>query len=167
MDRCRFVAMEEKYLPDVLDIYNYYVLNSTATFHIQPLSAEEMRQLVFFRDDKYRTFVIFDGDTLCGYCILRPYHQREAYAHTAEITLYLKHDHTNRGIGGIAFDFLEEFAKRQNMHVLITSICSENTASIKLCEKKGFIRCAHFKEVGRKFGRILDVVYYQKILDTP
>lgn len=166
MTSYRFLSMEEQYVPAVLDIYNYYVEHSTATFHLHPLSADEMRQIVFFDNSRYEAFVILDEDTVCGYCILQPYHKREAYARTAEVTLYLRHDLTSRGLGGIAFDYLESVARERGIHVLIASICGENTGSIKLCEKKGYVQCAHLREVGMKFGRLLDVVYYQKMLDS-
>lgn len=60
---------------------------------------------------------------------------------------------------------LEKMAKKTDIKVLIGVISGDNQQSIKLFEKCGFEKCAHFKKVGEKFGKILDVVAYQKILD--
>jgi Sortase and related acyltransferases len=161
---CRFVKMSEEYLPEVLAIYNYYVKNDTATFHIDLLNLEEMRPIVFFDNPKYQTFLIFKGDDLCGYVLLTQYKKREAYDGTAEVTIYLKPECTGCGIGSEALQHIENFARQANFHSLISIICGENNSSIRLFEKNGYQKCAHFKEVGQKFGRWLDVVDYQKMI---
>jgi phosphinothricin acetyltransferase len=61
-------------------------------------------------------------------------------------------------------ELTEEFAQRTGIHVLIVTICGENNMSIKLFEKNGYFKCAHYKEVGKKFGQWLNVVAYQKII---
>lgn len=165
MAEVKFVEINETYLPQVLEIYNYYVQKSTATFNTQPLTLEEMRQIVYYSDPRFKTFVIFDQDRLCGYCILARYKAREAYSITAEATLYLHPEFTGKGIGSQALQFLESLARQNQFHSLISIICGENTASIKLFEKNGYTKCAHFKEIGKKFGRLLDVVEYQKIIE--
>lgn len=161
-----FEEICDKYLSEVLSIYTYYVLNTTATFHAHALSESEMRELVFFDDPKYKTFIIKTEDIICGYVILTQYKKREAYDETAEVTVYLKSDYTSIGIGSLAVKYIEDYAKGQKMHVLIAGICGENTKSIKLFEKSGYKKCAHYEEVGKKFGKRLDVVYYQKILGS-
>lgn len=164
MDTYRFEKVAEKDLASVTEIYNYYVINTTATFSEKPFSCSEMRELVFFDNPRYSAFVILEGENLCGYCILTQFNKREAYDHTAEITIYLKPEYTGKGIGTVAVQFIENVAKGRGIHVLIAIICGENTASIKLFEKNGYEKCAHYKEVGKKFGRFLDVVSYQKII---
>lgn len=160
----KFIEMNEDYLPRVLEIYNHYVQTSTATFHTQPLTLEEMRPIVFYEDPRFKAFVIFAAEQLCGYCILARFKAREAYRITAEATLYLHPDFTGKGIGSQVLTFLEDLARQNGFHSLIASICGENTPSIKLFEKNGYTKCAHFKEIGKKFGRLLDVVDYQKLL---
>lgn len=159
-----FEEMREEFLPKVHEIYNYYVLNSTATFHTKQVSDEEMREIVYHHRDLYRTFVALDGQEVCGYCIMAPFKKREAYDCTAEITVYLKHDYSGKGVGSLAVKCIEEYAREKRIHSLIAIICGENTASIKLFEKNGYDKCAHIKEAGVKFGRMLDVVCYQKVL---
>ncbi len=164
MVEVKFVEITETYLPQVLEIYNHYIENSTATFHTKPLTSEEMRRIVFFTNPKLKTFVIKDRDQVCGYSILGCYKEREAYSITAEVTIYLHPDYTAKGIGSQALRSTEELARQNQFHSLISVICGENTASIKLFEKNGYAKCAHYKEIGSKFGRLLDVVEYQKLL---
>lgn len=165
MSDIEFREIREEHLGEVLKIYNHYVENSTATFHMHALSADEMSSLVFFEDPKYRAYAICCGAKVCGYVILSQYKKREAYDLTAGVTIYLKPEQTGKGIGPRAVSFIEEFAREQGMHALIAGICGENARSIALFEKCGYLKCAHYREVGRKFGRVLDVVEYEKILE--
>lgn len=160
----RFIEMNEEFLPQVLKIYNYYIQNSTATFHVKTISPEEMRRIVFYIDPRFKAFVILNPDQVCGYCILARFKEREAYGITAEATIYLAPDYTGTGIGSQALNFLENLARQNGFHSLIGGICAENKASIKLFAKNGYTKCAHYKEIGKKFGRLLDVVEYQKLL---
>jgi phosphinothricin acetyltransferase len=160
----RFQAMTEEYLDDVLQIYNHYILNTTATFHSQLLTREEMREIVFFTNDRYKTFLVCDGDMVCGYVLITQYKKREAYDGTAEVTVYLKPGFTGKGVGSSAIKYIEEYARKQKLHVLVATICGQNQASIQLVENNGYIKCAHYKEVGQKFGQMLDIVGYQKII---
>lgn len=165
MNGIHMEELTEEHLKDVLDIYNYYVLNSTATWHYHTLTEEEMRQIVFSEDDRYKSFVIRENGSLCGYVLIHQYKTREAYGDTAEMTIYLKDESRGKGIGPAAIRYIEAFAKEKGIHVLISSISGDNTASIRLFEKCGYEKCAHFREVGKKFGKLLDNVVYQKILD--
>ena len=164
MNDYRFEDMKPEYLGPVLAIYNHYILNSTATFHIQPLALDEMKDIVFHDNPRYRAIVVFLETEICGYGYLAPYRKREAYDGTAEITIYLKPEATGRGLGSKIVEYLEEMARGAGIHTLIAVICGENQASIKLFKKNGYVQCANLREVGQKFGRFLDVVCYQKIL---
>jgi phosphinothricin acetyltransferase len=159
-----FEELREECIGEVLAIYNYYILNSTATFHAQVLSLDEMREIVFFENPKYKTYLIKSENDICGYVLLTQFKKREAYDETAEVTIYLKPEYTGKGIGSKALTFIEDVAVRQKFHVLIAGICAENSGSIRLFEKSGYFKCGHFKEVGKKFGKRLDVLYFQKIV---
>jgi L-amino acid N-acyltransferase YncA len=164
MNSVVFAEIREEHLPHVLDIYTHYILHSTATFHIHVLTIEEMREIVFFTDPRYRTYVIKDGALIIGYVILSKHKLREAYDATAEITIYLRPEYAGKGIGGQAISLMEEWAVKQKFHVIVSSICGQNLSSIKLFRKHGYVECAHYREVGYKFGQYLDVVVFQKIL---
>jgi L-amino acid N-acyltransferase YncA len=164
MMKYMFEKMREEYLVDVLDIYTYYILNSTATFHKKPLSVGEMKELVIFENSRYETYVIKDETEVVGYVILTQHKKREAYDSTAEVTIYLRSSCIGKGIGSIAINFIEDIARQKEFHVLVATICGDNINSIRLFEKNGYFKCAHYKEVGRKFGKWLDLVAYQKLL---
>lgn len=161
----QFVAMRDEYLQQAADIYNYYVSHTTVTFHTELLSAEQMKPIVYQDDPIYATFAILDEGELCGYAYTAPYKKRQAYRISAEVTLYLSPGHTGKGIGSQALRLLEKHAAGQGIRTLLAVICSENEASAALFAEHGYEQCAHFKEVGMKFGRILDVIVFQKILD--
>lgn len=164
MNEVCFTPVCDENLTQIMDVYNHYVFYTTVTFSIHPFSHEEIKNMVYFDNKRYSSFIITFDNTFCGYCILGPYKKREAYAKTAEVSIYLKKEFTGKGIGTKALTFLEQKAIERNMHVLIAIICEENTASISLFKKCGYDTCAHLKEVGYKFERNLDVVFLQKIL---
>ncbi len=164
MNQCQFNELTEAHLPEVLAIYNDYVVKSTATFHLEPIAAEEMRSIVFFDKPRYRSYVITENNTICGYCILTNFKKREAYDISAEVTVYLRPESTGRGYGSAALQHLEQLARQHDIHSLIAIICGENEASRRLFAKNGYSQCACYKEVGKKFGRLLDVVCFQKVL---
>jgi L-amino acid N-acyltransferase YncA len=149
----------------VKEIYDYYILNSTATFHKDLISIEELKSVILIAHPKYKSFLIdYDGVT-CGYCYISQYKKRQAYDRTAEITIYLKPEYSGKGIGEETLKLLETVAKNNEICVLIGIITGENQASIGLFKKCGYEKCAHFKKVGKKFDRLLDVVAYQKIIN--
>jgi L-amino acid N-acyltransferase YncA len=164
MNSIQFGELKDADIRAVLEIYNYYVLNTTVTFHSHALTESEMRKIVFFDLPKYRTFAIWDENGICGYVILTRFKEREAYDGTAEVTVYLKQGFTGKGIGTLALRYIEGYAKTRDIHVLIASIAGNNEASIRLFLKNGYTECAHYREVGMKFGKLLDVVACQKII---
>jgi L-amino acid N-acyltransferase YncA len=157
-----FFPVTNNDLAAILAIYNHYILNSTATFHSEKLSRHDLEEFLFVAHPKYPSFLIKDHDEMIGYCFLTRYKKRQAYDRSAELSIYLKPEFTGTGIGLVALNHLEAAAKSSGIHVLVGTICGENHASIRLMEKAGFSRCAHLKHIGEKFGKILDVVIYQK-----
>lgn len=160
----QFIKVKEEHIDALREIYLYYIQHSTATYHKREISREEMRALLIFDNPKYESYGIWKQKELCGYVILTKYKEREAFDYTAEVTIYLKAAYSNRGIGKIAVEFIESRARVKEIHTLIALICGENIGSIRLFEKMGYKKCAHYKEVGYKFNRWLDLVCYQKML---
>lgn len=177
MSVVRFQPIEEQHLPEVLSIYNYYVEHTTVSFHTELLSLEQMRAQIMNVPAHYKSYVIIeelDSDessisssaetTIAGYILMTQHKNKQAYDVTAEVTVYLKPGQTGRGLGGKSLSFLEEAGKESGFHVLIATVCTENTNSIALFERYGYEKCAHFREVGYKFGKRLDIASYQKII---
>lgn len=160
----QFELINESDLPAVLEIYNHYVLHTTATFHAKALSLSEMRELVFFENPKYRTYIIKENTQIQGYVLLTQHKKREAYDTTGEVTVYLNPDQTGKGLGSLAVKFIEGISKENGFHVILATICGENEKSIRAFERNGYVKCAHYHEVGKKFGKWLDVVAYEKIV---
>lgn len=157
-----FVPVTSSDLETIAEIYNYYIENSTATFHSGKVSGEDLREFLFLSDPRYPSFLIQGGGETIGYCILSRYKNRQAYDRSAELSIYLTPESTGRGIGLLALRRLEDAARSAGISVLVGTLCEENRSCIRLMEKAGFTRCAHLKHIGEKFGRILDVVIYQK-----
>lgn len=162
------ITFEKATLNDLVaikKIYDYYIAETTATFHTHPISFEELREIIPFYHKKYQSFVVKADGKAAGYCYLAPFKKRQAYDRTAEVTVYLKPEYCGQGIGYKTVTFMEEVAKKKDIKVLLGAITGSNENSIRLFAKCGFEKCAHYKEVGQKFDELLDLVVYEKILD--
>lgn len=157
-----FKTITKANIPEALAIYNWYVLNSTATFHLEAIPQEELERMVSLGHSKYQSFVILFNDEICGFCYLSQFRYKEAYDKSAEITLYLKQGFTGKGIGKTTLQFLENVAAENGIKNLVAVITEGNKESIILFEKQGYFKVGHLKNIGIKFGKALDVVSYQK-----
>jgi L-amino acid N-acyltransferase YncA len=148
----------------VKEIYDYYIENSTSTYYTEKISIGELKEFIPVEHKKYKSFIIKVDNEPCGFCYISQYKKRQAYDRTAELSLYLRPEYSGKGIGKSVIEFLEKTAQNNGISVLIGIISGDNESSIKLFEKNGYEKCAHYKQVGEKFGKVLDVVSYQKIL---
>jgi phosphinothricin acetyltransferase len=160
-----FKTIEDQDFPVIKEIYDWYIEHSTATFHTEPIRIDQLKEFIFIRHPKYSSFLILLNNEVAGYCFLTYYKNRQAYDRTAEITIYLKDNFRGKGLGSKAIAHLETKAKENGLKNLVGIISGDNEGSIALFEKSGYSKCAHFKNVGEKFGKILDVVAFQKELD--
>lgn len=157
-----FTEVIPEHLSALAEILNYYVANTTVTFHTETVSVDDMKGKLFFDQPWYRSYTILNGDSVIGYCAVSQWKKQEAYRHTAEVNIYLDHNCTGKNVGTIALKHLEKFALQNKISTLIAGLCIENYPSKRVFEKNGYEHCAHFKNVGVKFGRVLDVIYLQK-----
>jgi phosphinothricin acetyltransferase len=164
MDNILFKPIKEKDLPEILDIYCYYIKNSTATCQIDPIDLAQMKKIVLPESSRYKSFVIYCDESICGYILFTRFKEREAFNNTAEVTIYLKPSFTGKGIGGRSLSKIETEAKAAGIHTLVALISSENECSIKLFERNKYLKCADFKEVSYKFGRYFGLTCYQKMI---
>ncbi len=163
MKKISFKEADENDLDIILDIYNYYILNTTANYYRKSVSSDILRSHIFINHDRYKTYLVYDQNEFAGFCYLTQFRKKDAYHRTGEIGVYLLPEHTRKKIGEQIITYLESVAKANQFKVIIASISNENTASNKLVQRMGFTKCAHYKEVAEKFGRLLDVIDYQKI----
>jgi phosphinothricin acetyltransferase len=157
-----FEEIKEQDLSEVKKIFDWYIEKTTATFYTEPIHLDQLREFIYINNPLYKSNLIILNKEIVGYCELTNYKKPQAYNRTAEITIYLKPAFCNRGIGIIALNHLEKIAKKNGLKNLIGIITGDNKGSIALFEKSGFIKCAHFKNVGEKFNKVLDVVAFQK-----
>ncbi len=146
------------------DIQNHYVVNSTATFHIEPLTLEQRLAWLENRSSTHPVTVAQAEGAIAGWGALEVFRGRTAYRGTAEFSVYVHHDWHRRGIGRAIMTDLVTRARELKFHALVGGCCSETTPVIALLEALGFERVAHFREVGRKFDRWLDVVFLERLL---
>jgi GNAT superfamily N-acetyltransferase len=107
-----FLPVTENDLDAIRKIYDHYILNTTATFHNEPITLPELREFLFIANPKYPSFVMKERDRIIGYCFLTRFKKRQAYDRTAELSIYIQPEYTGRGIGVLALKYLEDAAKK-------------------------------------------------------
>lgn len=147
-------------------IYNPEVLESTVTFDLVPRTLEDQLAWQHERSGAHAVLVAVDDDTgeLVGYASLSAYKERAAYATTVEDSVYIRRDQQGRGVGRLLLTELVGVATAHGFHAVMARIVGGHDASIALHAALGFEIVGTEREVGRKFGRWLDVVVMQKLL---
>lgn len=154
----------EEDLPAITDIYNKAILTTTATFDTTVKTIKEQRR--WFRAHKKQNPLLvaeLDG-TMVGWGSLSQWSDRCAYADTAELSVYVAERHRGKGVGREIMKRLLFEGKKNGLHVVLSRIAEGNQGSIHLHESLGFFHVGVMKEVGVKFGRLLDVFLMEKIL---
>jgi phosphinothricin acetyltransferase len=159
----------EKQLPEILDIFNDAILNSTALYDYKIRTMVTMNA---WYEDKlkgnYPVIGVFDeNDVLMGFATYGMFRVRPAYKYTVEHSVYVRPDKRGMGIGKILLHEIVIKATEQDYHVMVGVIDASNTVSMRLHENEGFVLTGIMKEVGYKFGKWLDAAFYQLILSTP
>lgn len=149
----------------IAEIYNQAILTTTATFDLEPKPVEDRQQWLKARADRFPVLVGEVGGAVVGFTSLSPWSDRAAYDGTAETALYVHSSHRGRGIGRKLKVRIIEEARRLKFHTLIARVTEDSAASIHLNLQAGFVIVGTMREVGRKFGRLLDVHIMQKMLD--
>ena len=152
-------------LPAITEIYNEAIRTTTATFDTEPKSEAEQLKWFQSHDDRHPILVaVLDGKVV-GWASLSKWSDRCAYADTAETSFYVKSEYRGRGVGRQLKAAIIEAARRSRFHSLIARVAEGSHESLHLNEEFGFTRAGTLKEVGRKFGRLLDVHLLQKMLE--
>lgn len=155
-------------LPSILEIYNEAVRNTTATYDYEPRTLEH--RVAWFEDHEkhnYPVFVAEAGDgSIAGWSSLNRYHDRKGYQFTADNSVYVGAGWRGQGVGRSLMPPLIQAARDRGLHVILAGVDAENEASLRLHASFGFEKVAHFRQVGFKFGRWLDVVYLELVLES-
>ena len=160
----------ERHAAAILDIFNDAIVNSTALYDYQPRTAQNM--LSWFEAKRAGGFpVIGMEDTsgqLLGFCSWGSFRAYPAYKYTVEHSVYVHPQHRGRGLGRQLMELLiEEARRRGDVHVIVGAIDAANAGSIALHKNLGFEHVGQMPQVGFKFGRWLDLAFYQLTLQTP
>jgi L-amino acid N-acyltransferase len=145
-------------------IYNREVTESTATFDLVPRSIEEQRGWLAARSGAYAAVVAEIDGRVAGFGSLSPYKDRPAYSTSVEDSVYVDPEFQRRGVGRALLDELVSVAVAHGFHAVFARIVGDHEASITLHRRAGFEVVGIEREVGRKFGRWLDVVVMQRLL---
>jgi phosphinothricin acetyltransferase len=152
-------------LPQLLAIYNDIILHTTAVYDYEPHTLEMRKQ--WFETKKQQGFPVFvaeDEGTIQGFSSIGPFRAWAAYKYSVENSVYVAIEKRGKGIGKLLIPPLVEAAKELKLHTIIASIDATNEASLKLHKRFGFEEVAHFRQVGWKFERWLDLKFLQLIL---
>ena len=145
-------------------IYNLEVTDSTVTFDLVPRTLDEQRAWLSARSGAHAVLVAEDGGEVVGFASLSPYRDRPAYSTTVEDSVYVRRDQQGKGIGKLLLGDLVGLARSHGFHAMMGRIVGGHDASIALHRSLGFEIVGTEREVGRKFGRWLDVVVMQLLL---
>lgn len=152
----------------IADIYNVYIRDTIITFEQDPIdTAEIARRLAAIQDKRLPWLVIEDlASQLCGYAYAGEWKPRAAYRYAVEVSIYLDMNRAQRGMGSALYSELFERLPKLGVHTALAGIALPNDVSVGLHEKFGMVKVAHMSEVGHKFGRWIDVGYWQRVFDA-
>jgi phosphinothricin acetyltransferase len=153
-------------LPAITEIYNQAILATTATFDTEPKNLEEQKVWFESHSPKYPVLVAEENGKVIAWASLSKWSDRCAYSDTAEISLYVEEKSRGKGIGRKLLEAIIREGEKADLHSIIARIAEGNETSIYLHRSVGFEHIGIMKEVGRKFGRLLDVYLMQKIYRT-
>lgn len=143
-------------------IYNHYIATTTISFEEEPVAPADMAQrIVDVLAANLPWLVMCEGDKLIGYAYATKWRVRAAYRYAVESSVYLDAACAGKGAGTMLYEALLVELRRRDLHLVIGGIAQPNEASVRLHERLGFTKVAHFSEVGLKFGRWVDVGYWQ------
>lgn len=150
-------------------IYNHYILNTAVTFEEAEISAAEAQSRIHEAQDQSLPYIIREdkAGSVMGYAYASKWKGRCAYRYSVEVSVYLHPDKTGRGTGTQLYAELLERLTELEYHAVIGGISLPNPASIALHEKFGMKKVAQFSEIGFKFGKWVDVGYWQGLLKRP
>lgn len=153
----------------ILAILNDAIVTSTALYDYVPRPPEAMA--TWFANKEKGGFPVIgavaDDGTLLGFASYGTFRAFPAYKYTVEHAIYVHKDHRRHGLARTLLEHLIERARRQDVHCIVGAIDMDNRGSIALHESMGFVHAGTIRQAGFKFGRWLDVGFYQRLLETP
>lgn len=152
-------------LAAITGIYNEAILTTTATFDTVEKTVAEQEPWFSRHGDRHPILVAELSGDIIGWASMSQWSDRCAYAGTAEVSLYIKHEYRGEGVGRALSEAILQAGKRAGLHTAIVRIAEGNDVSITLAASLGFQHVGVMREVGKKFGKLLDVYIMQIIFD--
>ena len=160
---------ESRHSEAILNIFNEVIATSTALYDYQLRTPQVMKS--WFEAKRKGNYPVIGVEESCvqllGFASYGAFRAWPAYKYSVEHSIYVDSRFRGRGVGRVLLQQIIESARTRDYHALIGGIDTTNKASIALHEKLGFVHCATMRQVGFKFGRWLDLSFYQLILPTP
>ena len=154
-------------VPAITAIYNEAVINTTASYDYEPASLENRTQ--WFEQHRQLGLPVMvavdETGAIVGFGALSKFRDKIGYQYTVEHSVYVEKNHYRQGIGRLIVLTLIDAACALGKHIIIGGVDGSNEASVRLHEALGFEKVAHFKQVGYKFDRWLDVIFFQRVLE--
>jgi L-amino acid N-acyltransferase YncA len=145
----------------VAAIYDWYVEHTVITFEVDPVSADEMARRIEKVLAAHEWLVLERAGELLGYAYAAPFHERAAYRHATESTIYLRHGLEGKGLGARLYAELVRRTFARGYRHMVGAIALPNVPSVKLHERLGFQKAGHLVRIGSKFNRWIDVGSWQ------
>lgn len=160
---------EARHAQALLAIFNHEIAHSTALYEYQPRSLAMMSAWFDGKVQGGWPVIAAEDDTgrLLGFASYGPFRAYQAFKYTVEHSVYVQAQCQSRGVGRALMAALTTLAEQHQVHVMVGTIDSANLASIALHERLGFSLAGALQQTGYKFGRWLDLLFYQRILATP
>jgi L-amino acid N-acyltransferase YncA len=152
-------------LPAITEIYNEAILTTTASFDTEPKTVEERLRWFQEHEERHPVIVAVTAGQVVGWSAISRWSERKAYDDTGETSFYVRSEFRGRGIGRRLKEATIDEARRLGFHTLIARVAEGNDASLHLNESCGFVHVGTLRQVGRKFGRLLDVHILQRMFD--
>ena len=154
-------------LPGILEIFNDAIVNTTSVWRDAPEDlAIRRRWFEARRTREFPVLVAAEGNEVLGFGSYGDFRMFDGYRHTVEHSVYVRGGRRRAGLGRTLLLALVDRARQQRMHAMIGGIEASNQASLALHATLGFREVARMPEVGCKFGRWLDLVFMQRLLDS-
>ncbi|MFK4836113.1 GNAT family N-acetyltransferase [Microbacterium sp. ZW T2_14] len=162
--------VEDRDMPDIREIYNYYVTNSVVTFDEKTWSVGQWRKKRDRLAKQGLPFLVAESPSgqILGYALVQPMSSKSAYRYSVENSIYLGQAATGKGLGKALLEALIEASEAVGIRQMVAVISDKGAeGSIALHERLGFVEVGRMGRVGFKFGRWLGTIYMQKALNPP
>jgi len=163
------IELGREYSGQILAIFNDAILNTTALFDYTVRTQEYMDGWFTSKEEEHFPVmgIVGDDDELLAFGTYGPFRRWPAYHYSIEHSVYVKKEHRGKGLGKRVLAEIIRRAEAQDYHTIVAGICSENVESIEMHRKQGFVFAGRVREAGFKFGRWLDLDFYQLLFKTP